>query len=120
MPAYFDDDITGDGDEALGTGISVIYVAFHCTVVGGVAREIEAAAHDRVLRLGYFSLGRLVTMPGDSQRTYWIEPQHFNYMNCRWQPSPNNSSSGAFTMLADRIRWHLSGGAEGRLYVYGL
>lgn len=120
MPAYFDQTITDDGDAALSGGTQVLYFAFHMTIQGNVPRILDLATPDHMLRLGWVTFGRNVTMPGDIQRTYWMAPLFLNFANTRWQPEPNNNSAGAMNLLADRVRWHLAEGAEGRLYVFGV
>lgn len=118
MPVYYEADISGDGQAALSGGNAVIYVAFRNDVIGNEARQIEATASDHLLRLGWFSLARQVTIQSVTD-WYWMEPIYFNFRHQRWQPSPNGSAGGVLTMTAERVRWHLSDGATGRLVVFG-
>lgn len=120
MPAYYDATVSGDGNAALAGGTNVIYFVFRTTVQGNIPRILDITAPDHLLRLGWISFGRDVTLPGDVARTYWMEPIFLNFLLTRWQPSPNNSSTSVLYLLADRVRWHLADGAEGRLYVFGV
>lgn len=119
MPAYYDADISGQGQAGLAGGTNVLYLVYHGLTIPDDARELEAMTFDHLLRSGWVSLGRELSVIGATARPYWADPIWLNYRDFRWTPAPNNGGGGSFSYSASHVRWYVPPGGSGRLYVFG-
>lgn len=117
MPAYFDDDISGDGQETFPGG-EVLYAVVHVTTVGPEARLVAPAVADQYLRLGWFAFGDSLDVIGGA-RDYWRDAVWINFLDTLWTPVPSSNDPVALGLVATRLRWHLTFGTEAHMYVFG-
>jgi len=115
--AAFDADISGDGTYAFGD-VEVTWLAFRLIARGPGVVSPELTAADHVLRLGWISLGAEWVDAFGAALNYWRNPLWLDFENTFWTPTPS-SSGGAYnhTLRCSRVRWHLSPGSSGRLYI---
>lgn len=117
MPTYLDRDISGDDTDVLPSN-QVIYAVAWLSALGGDVREGDAHS-GQILRAGWFSFGDLFNVIGATDREYWREPIYLNFQGTLWTPDPSTSGGGPLVLIASRVKWHLSVGTTGHLYVYG-
>lgn len=117
MPIYFDDDISGDGDDVFPSN-QLIYAAVHVTSPGNEARQVVAGVPDMFLRIGWIAFGDQLDL-GDGAALYWRDPIWLNFLRTLWTPDPSTSGSGALVLVATRVRWHLTNSATAHLFCFG-
>lgn len=120
MTVLFDNDILGDGISDLIGGTHVLYWECHLSALGGDVRELEVTAPDHILRAGWISLGDRFAIGGGPAMDRWRQPFQLNFLETLWTPTPSENAAGPFSLTASRVRWHLSPGTLGHLYVFGL
>jgi hypothetical protein len=119
MAVYFDADISGAGVGDLVGGNSVQFFLVHLTAFGPGVRHPEGLTDDQLLRAGFIAFGRSLSLIGGVTRDYWHPPIWLDWEDTRWVPQPNQNSAGVLQVVATRVRWRLSPGTEGHLYVNG-
>lgn len=119
MTVLFDNDISGDGISDLVGSNHVLFWECHLTALGGDVRELEVTAPDHILRAGWVSLGDRFTIGTGPFLDRWRQPVQLNFLETLWTPIPSDSPGGSLSVLATRVRWHLSPGTLGHLFVFG-
>lgn len=119
MATLYDADISGTGAADLVGGTNVSFFLLHLTSLGGLVRRIEDYPDDRLLRAGAIAFGRTLTLIGGVSRDYWQPPIFIDWEDFRWIPQPNQNNSVIMQIVATRVRWVLSTGVAGHLYVNG-
>jgi hypothetical protein len=119
MPSpIVDQDIAGDGIVTFAVTADVLFMLCRLDTLGPDVRELEASAPDHVLRAGWLTLGDQVTAFGETHN-YWRKPIFLDFATTLWTTEPSRVGATDGTLLASRIRWHLSVGTHGHLYVFG-
>ena len=118
MPIYLDRDITGVGQDDLVGGNSVIYVQIHVTSVGDGARLVDFSVVDHYLRIGFLALGGNLLLSG-SPVIGWRDPIWINFTDQLWTPIPSATGTTALTVVAEHVRWAMTGGGHAHITVYG-
>jgi hypothetical protein len=119
MAVYFDADISGAGVGDLVGGNSVQFFLCHLSALGPEVRRPVDLTDDQLLRAGYIAFGRTLSLIGGVSRDYWHAPIWLDWQDTRWIPQPNQNSAGVLNIVATRVRWRLSPGTAGHLYVVG-
>jgi hypothetical protein len=114
-----DTDISTFGGQSFGDN-SVMFLFVHLDTLGGLVTELELDSPDHILRAGWWALGHTGDVGDGVTRIYWREPHWINTVDSEWTPEPQNSASGDLTVFADVIRWQLSPGTSGHLWLYTL
>lgn len=117
MPAYFDSDLSGDGQDVFPGG-EVLYLIVHVTDPGVEARQPSPLVADQYVRIGWLALGDNLSLIGGA-RDYWREPIWLNFLDTLWTPDPSSNTPNPLGLVATRIRWHLGVGAAAHCYVFG-
>lgn len=120
MAVLFDADISGAGVADLVGGTNVQFFLAHLTSLGGEVRHLEALADDHILRAGFVAFGRTLSLIGGVNRDYWHPPIWLDWTDARWIPQPNVNSTTVLQIVATRVRWYLTPGTAGHLYVQGV
>lgn len=119
MPDYVNQAISGHGSVAFaGGGGELVYLVIHLTAFGLDVTHPELDDTSHILRAGWFSLGASSPQIGATARDYWETPVHINFVDFRWVP-PSSTPGVLPTHRATRVRWHLSPGTAGTLYIFG-
>jgi hypothetical protein len=119
MPfALLNQSISGTSSAVL-SGSRVLYFAWNITAEGQRVRQ--AIEEDPLSRagIGYVSFGDDLTAIGDGVADHWDNPIWLNHISGRWVPYPSLDASGFTYVVATRIRWSLSVGTAGHIYVFG-
>lgn len=121
MPAYLDADLSDSGVSSWDTGgAGVLFVAWRVTVIGlGPNVPDPANNPDRMLRLGWLSLGDVLTIGGVSGDN-WREPIWLDFERGLWTPLPSNNTAESFQVIAHRLRWGFAPGTTVHVLVYGV
>jgi len=119
MTVLYDADISGSGSAAVPVGHNTWYVALlHISAVGPEARPIGIDP-DHYMRLGWWTTGGISNVIGGVDRTYWNPPMWLNTLDSRFAPSPNEVGSLFSLDFLGMVRWALTYGTLGHLYVEG-
>jgi hypothetical protein len=118
MGVLLDRDISGAGTDSL-AGLNVWYAVHHFFTLGLEVRDLDGTVDDYFLRAGWVSFGDSLSVIGGVALDYWRTPVHLNFHEQLITPIPTDDGSSVFVMRASRIRWFLSPGCTGHIYVYG-
>jgi len=117
VPTYLDRDIGGDGSDVF-TGNQVLYAVVRLTSLGGDVRDGDVGS-GQILRAGWITFGDELAVIG-STAEYWRELIYLNFTTTLYTPNPStDAASGALRLIASRVKWHLSFGTNGHIYVFG-
>lgn len=119
MAVLFDADISDGGVGDLVGGNSVQFFLVHLTALGFGVRHPVDLDDDHLLHAGFIAFGRSLNFIGGVTRDYWHQPIWLDWTDSRWVPQPNQNSAGILAVVATRVRWRLSPGTSGHLYVSG-
>jgi hypothetical protein len=119
MAVLYDADIAGAGMADLVGGSNVQFFLVHLDATGPNVRHPIDTTDDQLLRAGYIAFGRSLNLIGGVTRDYWHPPIWLDWLDMRWIPQPNINVSTVLQIAATRVRWRLSPGTSGHLYVNG-
>jgi hypothetical protein len=115
--ALVDRDISGHGSESFGNK-QVSYVFVHLDSLGVNVNSPEPGVLDHILRAGWIAFGYNGDAGDGTIRDYWREPIWLNFVDTEWTPVPQYQGSDQ-TIWATQVRWWLSPGTTGHLWVNG-
>lgn len=102
-----------------GTTLEVIYAIVHLTTLGSGVRVVDPADPTHILRAGWISFGANPNTIGGIARDYWEYPWYLNFTENRWVPNTGSPGTTLPVHRASRVRWYLSAGTLGHLYIFG-
>jgi hypothetical protein len=118
MATMLDIDISGDGQEPL-SGSQPVFVLVWLFALGPGVRDGDPGS-DQIIRAGWFTLGSDWDLIMGSTADYWRPPIYLNFIRTFWQPDPAIvNGTDQLTIYATRLKWHLSAGTNGHIYVGG-
>jgi len=119
MPfAALDIDISGTGIADLGGVQNLLFFGVFLDVLGLDVRLTEPARTDHMLRAGWVALGDHFDAIGGVDRDYWRAPIWLDFPAVLWTPpSTETISTVPVSLLASRLRWSLSDGTSGHIFV---
>jgi len=120
MAVLYDADISDAGVADLVGGTNVQFFLCHLTALGLGVRHPVDLDDDHLLRAGWIAFGRSLNLIGGVTRDYWHPPVFLDWTDSRWIPQPNVNSATVLAIVATRVRWRLSPGTSGHLYVQGV
>lgn len=102
----------------LGGVVNILFWAVHLDALGGGVSYPEGTRTDYQLRAGWVSLGDHFSAIGGVDRDYWRAPDWLNFPDTLWTPNSTQTISGVpATTLASRLRYSLSPGTSGHIFV---
>lgn len=120
MAVLYEADVTDQGIATF-SPTRVQYMLFATMTIGSEAKAVSVRDDDYMLRIGWITLGVLVTIPDVIEAEFWRAPWWINFLNTEISAIPQtDSSANDFGIWADRVRWSLTNGLEGHLLVVGV
>jgi hypothetical protein len=118
MAVLLDRDISGDDQDVL-AGTQPVFVLVWLFGLGPGVRDGDPGS-DQIMRAGWFTLGADFAFIMGSTADYWRAPVYLNFIRTFWQPDPSiMNGTDQLTIYATKIKWHLSSGTNGHIYIGG-
>lgn len=120
MTVYVDRVISGSGQQNFGSA-QLQYLLIELDTLGPKVFIADLNNLDQLAQAGWFALGNRSSYDTGIEHVFWSERKWINWKSFLWHPEPTRDFAHAtdFAVWATDIRWALSLGTEGHLYVSG-
>lgn len=120
MTVLFDSDVAGQGNTYFGAQ-RIQYMLFATLTQGSEVKPFSVRDDDYMARIGWVTLGALVTIPDVVEAVFWRAPWWINFLNTEISSIPQtDSAANDFGIWATHVRWSLTDGVLGHLLVVGV